>query len=79
MCCRCGAGVSGMSRLVVGAVLWPVLADSLTASHHITLGETTWAGVIHSTQLVLSIELPTLYLALQVSKGLYGFFLYLYN
>ncbi|KAK3875661.1 hypothetical protein Pcinc_019471 [Petrolisthes cinctipes] len=65
---RCGAGVSGMSRLMVGGVLWPGLADALTVSHHITPGEMTWAGIIHSTQLILSIETPTLYLALQTTQ-----------
>nr|XP_053646284.1 protein broad-minded-like [Cherax quadricarinatus] len=65
---RCRCALANLSGLLVGGVLWPSFADSLTNSHEIMPGQMTLAGIIHNVQLVLSIEIPTLYLALQASE-----------
>lgn len=64
---RCRCALANMSGVLVGGILWPSFSDSLTDSHEIMPGEITLVGIIHNVQLVLSIEIPNLYLALQAS------------
>ncbi|XP_042211708.1 protein broad-minded-like isoform X2 [Homarus americanus] len=64
---RCRCALANLSGLLVGAVLWPSLSDSLTTSYEIMPGEMTLGGIIHNVQLVLNLEIPTLHLALQAS------------
>ena len=67
VCCRCVAALTSMGGLLAGAVLWPALADSLSHTYKILPGEMVLAGIIHNVQLILSIEIPALYMALQVN------------
>lgn len=67
VCCRCVAALTSLGGLVAGAVLWPALADSLSHIYKILPGEMVLAGIIHNVQLVVSIEIPALYMALEVN------------
>lgn len=70
LCCRCVAALTSLGGLVAGAVLWPALADSLSHTYKILPGEMVLAGILHNVQLIVSIEIPTLYMALEVSMYL---------
>ncbi|MPC60318.1 Protein broad-minded [Portunus trituberculatus] len=67
VCCRCVAALTSLGGLVAGAVLWPALADSLSHTYKILPGEMVLAGIIHNVQLIVSIEIPTLYMALEAN------------
>lgn len=67
VCYRCVSALTNVGALLTGAVLWPSLADSLSHSFEILPGEMVLGGIIHNVQLILSIEIPALYMALQVA------------
>lgn len=64
---RCQSVLLNMSGLLIGGIMWPSFADSLMASHELLPGEVTLAGIIHNVQLVMSIELPILFMSIQAS------------
>ncbi|XP_063889344.1 protein broad-minded-like [Scylla paramamosain] len=64
---RCVAALTSLGGLVAGAVLWPALADSLSHTYKILPGEMVLAGIIHNVQLIVSIEIPTVYMALEAN------------
>nr|XP_027238865.1 protein broad-minded-like [Penaeus vannamei]XP_027238866.1 protein broad-minded-like [Penaeus vannamei] len=64
---RCQSVLLNMSGLLIGGIMWPSFADSLMASHELLPGEVTLAGIIHNVQLVMSIELPILFMSIQKS------------
>ncbi|XP_050690496.1 protein broad-minded-like [Eriocheir sinensis] len=66
---RCVSALTNVGVLLTGAVLWPSLADSLSHSFEILPGEMVLGGIIHNVQLILSIEIPALYMALQASDA----------
>ncbi|CAL4122347.1 unnamed protein product, partial [Meganyctiphanes norvegica] len=61
--------LSAVSKLQVGAILWPSLTNYLVTTHDLLQGEITLAGIVQNVQLLMSIETPVLYMAIQANNG----------
>ncbi|KAK7072440.1 hypothetical protein SK128_027436 [Halocaridina rubra] len=65
---KCCSILSNLSGVLTGGVLWSCFSDSLSMTHELLPGEITMSGIIHNAQLVLSIENPTLFYAVQANE-----------
>ena len=74
---RCQKVLDGLSTLRVGAILWPALGRNWAKTRELHPDEIFMGGIIHCVQLIMSLELPFVYIGLQVVMNLFENLLFL--
>ncbi|XP_076042450.1 protein broad-minded-like [Oratosquilla oratoria] len=66
---RCRTVLLNISKVQSGGVMWVALAQSMQQTHDLQYGEILQAGILHNLQLILSTEVPAVYMACQRFGG----------